>query len=900
MISARSRRPRPCPARAQRVDAAEEAPQEPDRLLGALHLRDVAAVLEDDLLGVGQPLGHVALEPGWDEPVTGAPHEERGRLELGQPRVEAPAPERPFEVDVARRREEGQPRPGARVDALELVDDEVGHARIDLVGIGEQAPVLARDAVAAEVVREQPELGTQQAHDRVPVALDEGHGGGEQGQAGDALGRAQAHLDRHAAAHRVADQVGAPDLQGVHHLDRGVGEPAGRVRAGEGLRGASEAREVEGADAVARARERRRRVEERGLGRAQPVDAHDVRALAHRQRRDAAARELDVVDAHQRRAPVGQPEQALEADGQVDVAAGVEQPLPEGVDARELPLAQGQPRLRIGPDDDVGLAARGALAHARAVGRAAHLPRAPHVAQADVVGGVEALRRAEIALGQRREGLVEVREAPGVGQLAGHGRGPYTRARPPRRWPSVLSAPGVDWGAMAREIRLHDTRTGRKQPLEPRDPGRVGIYSCGPTVYNRIHIGNARPYVVPSLFKRFLEHEGYETTLVANVTDINDKIYDAARPLGVPSADLAREMTAHYFADTEGLGLGRPDPEPLASETIEPIKDLIQALLDNGSAYAVDGDVYFRVRADPDYGSLSHRSVDDMDQGEGVEGSDRKEDPLDFALWKAQKEGEDTAWDAPWGRGRPGWHIECSAMAEDLLGVGFEIHGGGSDLIFPHHENEAAQTRAGRGTELSRIWMHNGMLQLGGEKMAKSVGNIESLHDAVERWGRDALILLFVTGHYRQPIQYSEETLAAARAGVRRLREAARLLKPGASPEDMAPLRERFFAALADDFGTPEAMAAVWDWVRESNRRGGVGGDDLREMLAVFALDNLLETAAGDGGPDEAARSLLERREEARAARDFAEADRLRDELHASGWQVRDSPAGPELVRVER
>jgi cysteinyl-tRNA synthetase len=451
-----------------------------------------------------------------------------------------------------------------------------------------------------------------------------------------------------------------------------------------------------------------------------------------------------------------------------------------------------------------------------------------------------------------------------------------------------------------RPIRLHDTRSGGVVDLEPRDPGRVGIYACGPTVYNRIHIGNARPFVVFSLLKRFLEHEGYGTTLVANVTDVNDKIYDAARPLGVQSADLAREMTAAYVADTDGLGLGRPDAEPLASETIEGIVDLIQALLDNGSAYAVDGDVYFRVRSDPGYGALSHRRVDDMDQGEGVEGADRKEDPLDFALWKAQKPGEDTAWDAPWGRGRPGWHIECSAMAEQLLGVGFDIHGGGSDLIFPHHENEAAQTRAGRGAELTRIWMHNGMLQLGGEKMAKSVGNIESLHDALENWGRDAIVLLFVSAHYRQPMQYSPETLGAARTGVRRLREAARLLKPGPSPEDMAPLRERFFAALADDFRTPEALAAVWDWVRESNRRGGVGSDDLREMLGVLGLDNLLDEAAADGGPDDDARALLERREAARAARDFAEADRLRDELTALGWQVRDSPAGPELVRAER
>ncbi|MDX6722916.1 MAG: cysteinyl-tRNA synthetase [Solirubrobacteraceae bacterium] len=452
---------------------------------------------------------------------------------------------------------------------------------------------------------------------------------------------------------------------------------------------------------------------------------------------------------------------------------------------------------------------------------------------------------------------------------------------------------------MPATIRLHDTRSGGVRALEPRDPGQVGIYACGPTVYNRIHVGNARPFVVFSLLKRYLAHEGYGVRFVANVTDVNDKIYDAARPLGVPSADLAREMTARYIEDTDRLELGRPDSEPLASQTIDGIVALIQALLDNGSAYAVQGDVYFRVRSDPQYGSLSHRTVDDMDQGEGVEGADLKEDPLDFALWKAHKEGEDTAWDAPWGRGRPGWHIECSAMAEELLGVGFDIHGGGNHLTFPHHENEAAQTRAARGAELARIWMHNGMLQLGGEKMAKSVGNIESLADALDRWGRDALVLFFASGHYRQPIQYSEDTLRQAQASVRRLREAARLLRRERSPEDMAPLRERFFAALADDFNTPEALSEAYQWVRESNRRGGVGGADLHEMLGVLGLGNLLETGGADGDPDAAARELLERRERARAERDWAEADRLRDELTELGWQVRDSAAGPELVRAE-
>jgi cysteinyl-tRNA synthetase len=450
-----------------------------------------------------------------------------------------------------------------------------------------------------------------------------------------------------------------------------------------------------------------------------------------------------------------------------------------------------------------------------------------------------------------------------------------------------------------REIRLHDTRSGRLRPLEPRDPGRLGLYACGPTVYDRIHVGNARPFVVFALLKRFLEHEGYAVTLIENVTDVNDKIYDAARAQGRPSDGLAREMTAAYLEDTDRLGLGRPDAEPLASATIGPIVDLIQALIDGGHAYAAGGDVFFRVRSDPEYGSLSHRGLDDLDQGEGIEGAERKEDPLDFALWKGQKEGEDTAWDAPWGRGRPGWHIECSAMAEELLGVGFDVHGGGNDLTFPHHENEAAQTRSARGRELASIWFHNGMLQFAGEKMAKSVGNVTTLAGALDRWGRDALIMLFVSAHPRGPLVFSEATMAQAEASVRRVREAARRLQAGPSPPELAPLKERFFAALADDFNTPAALAVVWDWIREANRRGGGTGDaDLREMLAVLALDDLLDAAADDGAPDPEALELLARRQEARERRDFDAADRLRDELAERGWQVRDAADGPTLVRT--
>jgi cysteinyl-tRNA synthetase len=449
-----------------------------------------------------------------------------------------------------------------------------------------------------------------------------------------------------------------------------------------------------------------------------------------------------------------------------------------------------------------------------------------------------------------------------------------------------------------REIVLHDTLSGELLPLRPRDPGRVGIYACGPTVYSRIHIGNARPFVVFSLLERFLRHEGYDVDLVVNVTDVNDKIYDAARPAGRPSAELAAEMTEGYRADTDALGLGRPDHEPLASETIAPIVEYIQTLIAGGHAYAVDGDVYFRVRSDPGYGTLSHRQLENMDQGEDAASdplSARKEDPLDFALWKAHKPGEDTSWEAPWGVGRPGWHIECSAMAEQFLGVGFDIHGGGSDLVFPHHENEAAQTRAARGQELTKLWMHNGMIQFTGEKMAKSVGNIALLHEVLDRYGREAVVMYLVSGHYRQPLAFSEAALEQAQANVKRIREAGRRLSPGDSPPDLEPLRNRFFDALARDFNTPEALAVLNEWLGEATSPlwDSPGDAHLREMLAVLGLESLLapvEQAPAD------VRGLAEQRERARAERDFAAADRLRGEIAALGWEVRDGPNGFELI----
>ena len=446
-----------------------------------------------------------------------------------------------------------------------------------------------------------------------------------------------------------------------------------------------------------------------------------------------------------------------------------------------------------------------------------------------------------------------------------------------------------------REIFLHDTLSGGLRELVPREPGRVGIYACGPTVYGRVHVGNARPFVVFSMLKRFLAHQGYNVTFVANITDVNDKIYAAAQKAGVPSERLAREMTAAYVADTDGLGLGRPDHEPLASETIAEIIALIEQLIAGGHAYEVEGDVYFQVRTYPRYGQLSHRDIDQMDQGEDVEGAARKRDPLDFALWKAQKPGEDTAWNSPWGPGRPGWHIECSAMAESLLGVDFEIHGGGSDLIFPHHENEAAQTRAARAAPLARLWVHNGMVRLDRAKMAKSAGNIFVLHEALEQYGRDPLLMYFCSGHYRQPVEFDAERLTEASERVKGIREAARRLTTGPSPDWSSPLRESFFEALARDFNTPQALASVAGWIREANRADSPVGDrDLREMLSVLGLDNLLDADLAEA-PAEVV-EFLHARERARAARDWAEADRLRDEITARGWEVRDGPAGPELI----
>jgi cysteinyl-tRNA synthetase len=445
------------------------------------------------------------------------------------------------------------------------------------------------------------------------------------------------------------------------------------------------------------------------------------------------------------------------------------------------------------------------------------------------------------------------------------------------------------------EIRIQDTLSGQTRELRANDRGEIGIYACGPTVYGRIHIGNARPYVVFTLLKRFLEHEGLDAKLVINVTDINDKIYDAAKEAGEPSPDYAAEMTAAYVADTDALGLERPDAEPLASGTIAEIVSLIQSLIDSGHAYQANGDVYFRVRSFDDYGKLSNRDPEDMDQGEEAGTAALKEDPLDFALWKGHKEGEDTAWPSPWGEGRPGWHIECSAMSEKELGTDFAIHGGGIDLVFPHHENEIAQTEGARGVPLAEIWMHNGLVQIDEEKMSKSVGNIFQLSKAIERYGGQVVVAYLISGHYRQPLAFSEEQLQQAAARVERIRNYFRDAPSGEPDDFLTEKRRAFLDALADDFNTPEAFAVLFEIVAEGNRRELSGAREvLAELLPLLGLESLIEEE--EDAPAEA-RGLLEERENARGARDYERADELRDQLAEMGWEVRDEAGGARLVR---
>jgi cysteinyl-tRNA synthetase len=470
-------------------------------------------------------------------------------------------------------------------------------------------------------------------------------------------------------------------------------------------------------------------------------------------------------------------------------------------------------------------------------------------------------------------------------------------------------------------LQFHNTLTRRKEPFVPRDQGRVGIYLCGPTVYGEPHIGNLRPVVVFDVLRRHLAASGYQVLLVRNYTDVDDKIINAAGHDPLRAFVVAEHWSRVYDEITAALGVLPPDIAPRASGHIPEMLALIARLVDAGIAYQAAGDVYFAVGKWPEYGKLSGRDPAELLAGARVEVNPDKRDPLDFALWKGAKPGEPT-WDSPWGPGRPGWHIECSAMAGRYLGRGFDIHGGGEDLIFPHHENEIAQSEAATGEPFARYWLHNAFLELKGEKMAKSVGNVVSPRELLRRHRGVVLRYALLGAHYRSPLEFSEEVIADAAASYDRLAtfatNAARALRgedggepaaaaeAGQAPVDPGGWRGRFQAALDDDLNVPAALAVLFDLVAEANplivklEQGDTSAhDELADRFATFlGLAGRLGFTPLDDLPDPAAFRpvldlLLDLRERARAARDFAAADAIRDRLAQAGIRVEDRPGGP-------
>ena len=455
--------------------------------------------------------------------------------------------------------------------------------------------------------------------------------------------------------------------------------------------------------------------------------------------------------------------------------------------------------------------------------------------------------------------------------------------------------------------------SGKKEPFVPLTPGTVNMYVCGVTVYDQCHIGHARALLTFDVIHRYLRFLGFDCRFVRNFTDVDDKIINRANEEGIVPEALAQRYIDEFHRDAAALGLAEPTVEPRATEHIDGMIALIAALVERGHAYAVAGDVYFAVESFPEYGRLSSRSLDEMTAGARVEVDDRKRHPMDFALWKAGREGE-PFWDSPWGRGRPGWHIECSVMSTRYLGQPFDIHGGGQDLVFPHHENEIAQSECGTGKPFARYWIHNGFVQLAKEKMSKSVGNILSIKEVLERFDPVALRLYMLTTHYRNPIEFSEEGLTEAQRTVARLYETAsraeRLIGPSPDGAAESGPMDDFRGEMDDDFNTPRALAVVFEELRAVNRLLDEGHtraldgrrNGLRAMTEALGLiqappERFLEERRRNGlarlhlSEDEI-RRMIEERNAARRVKDWGQADGIRDALKEKGVLLRDGPSG--------
>ncbi len=448
-------------------------------------------------------------------------------------------------------------------------------------------------------------------------------------------------------------------------------------------------------------------------------------------------------------------------------------------------------------------------------------------------------------------------------------------------------------------MKVFNTISRQEEEFLPQGD-EVKMYVCGVTPYSDCHIGHAMSYVIFDVIRRYLQLRGYRVKYVQNMTDIDDKIIDRANQLGISTRELAEKYIESYFEDMDALNIGRADIYPRATGEIPKIIEVIHGLVDKGYAYAAQGSVYFRVGSVPDYGKLSRRSLESMRAGEGALGSDSKESPMDFALWKASKPGE-PSWDSPWGQGRPGWHIECSAMSLKYLGDTIDIHGGGQDLVFPHHENEIAQSESFTGAKpFVRYWLHNGLLQMGEDKMSKSLGNLITVKEALERYSADAIRIFILSSHYRSPLTYSEESLEAAEKGADRLRQAVHTQGKGektAGKIDTEAYQKRFFEAMDDDFNTAQAVATLFELAREVNRAGEAGlsaGDGRQLLLNLAGILGLtlkpLETPFLDAGP--LVELLIATRNRLREARQWQLADEVRAKLTELGIVLEDTSDG--------
>ncbi len=471
---------------------------------------------------------------------------------------------------------------------------------------------------------------------------------------------------------------------------------------------------------------------------------------------------------------------------------------------------------------------------------------------------------------------------------------------------------------MTSKLYLYNTLTRQKDEFKSVEPGKVRMYSCGPTVYNFFHIGNARPFIIFDTLRRYLEYKGYEVKFVQNFTDVDDKMINKANELGITVKELADQYIAEYFIDAKGLGIKEATVHPRATENIESIITLISELIDRGYAYNVDGDVYYSTKKFEEYGKLSHQPLEDLESGARININEDKEDPMDFALWKKQKPGE-PAWESPWGLGRPGWHIECSAMANTYLGKTIDIHSGGQDLIFPHHENEIAQSEAANCCQFANYWVHNGYINVDNKKMSKSLGNFFTVRDVAKEFDYAVIRFFMLSAHYRSPINFSKDLMEGAKAGLERINtciSSMDFFKKAAVDRECTPdeeaflnkldgFKEKFIKVMDDDLNTADAISTIFELVAaanktitaESNTAASVIEKTVTLIRELGGVLGIFLKKEDDSLPAEV-QSVLDQRAEARKQKDWATSDTLRDALAEMGYAVKDTPQGQQLTKL--